>query len=369
MPIVILNQTDNAFTQDINKREEYYDVTGSSGNDVIRIYSGSVDAQGGNDVIERLTGTSTKVELRYQFAPAGIKIDLTEGWAEDGYGTRDQLIGQFDNVWGSQRDDVVNGNSRDNWFYGTAGNDWFDGKGGIDSIWVAGFLDSSGAFRTALLKELNIQVSADGKTAVVTDPTGTGKYFRYNLVNVEYVTAPLNKEGTASGRIDLIAGYSQTGGENAPIRGSIGNDTIYGDGYSIIKSDIGDDTIYSKGDTIVLDPGNDKILIVEGINLNLTPDLAQSLSTRKFYYNFSTSPWSVDNKSISPRSLFDGYGGIDQYVVPSKDRSSPNVTVIGSPGGEYINFNDTAFQSLNFSIGNSVDGARNQPFGIDTILG
>jgi serralysin len=115
-----------------------------------------------------------------------VRIHLAEGWAEDGMGGQDTLVNII-SATGSQHDDYFWGDLLNNYFYGQGGHDVIDGGAGIDSIGVPGFSDKTGKFRETYLSELIIDVSADGRTAVVQDPTGTGKFFKYDLHDVEFV--------------------------------------------------------------------------------------------------------------------------------------------------------------------------------------
>ena len=174
------------YRQSIQDRANSINVNGTSQDDRIEIYNGNVFGDAGNDYIARIDTTNGNVSVNYWNAQRGIRINLVEGWAEDGLGGRDTLVG-ITKVTGSQFNDYFLGDANDNYYYGQGGEDTIDGGAGVDGIGIAGFKDKTGTFRPALLSELVIQVSADGRTATVTDPTGTGQYFKYVLRDVEYI--------------------------------------------------------------------------------------------------------------------------------------------------------------------------------------
>ena len=182
--LTLLNRT---FRQSVDDRSNSYNVNGTSQDDRIEIYNGNIFGSSGNDYLARIDPSSGSVFVNYWNAEKGVRINLAEGWAEDGLGGRDTLVG-IASANGSQFDDYFWGDGTDNYFYGQGGHDVIEGGAGVDGIGVAGWLDKTGSFRPAMLSELVIQVSADGRTAVVIDPTGTGKYFKYDLHDVEYVS-------------------------------------------------------------------------------------------------------------------------------------------------------------------------------------
>lgn len=181
--LTLLNRVYRQSTLD---RQNYVNVNGTAQDDRIEIYNGNIFAGAGNDYIARIDPTSGDVRVNFWNAETGVRINLAEGWAEDGVGGRDTLVNII-SATGSQSDDYFWGDANNNFFYGQAGHDVIDGGAGIDIIGVASFKDNTGEFRESFLSELKIQVSADGRTAVVLDPTGTGKYFRYDLHDVEYI--------------------------------------------------------------------------------------------------------------------------------------------------------------------------------------
>lgn len=133
------------------------------GNDTYRINQGAVLGGAGNDVIERLPSTDwwRVVQAAYWDSPSGIVVDLAGGWAEDGWGTRDTLIGVRD-VSGSWQGDRIYGDGADNVLIVGGGNNTIDGRDGVDTLWLPVFHEGM------TLDEFTIVASIDGKSATVT---------------------------------------------------------------------------------------------------------------------------------------------------------------------------------------------------------
>lgn len=186
MAEIDLTLLNRAYRQSEQDRQNYFNVNGTPQDDRIELYNGNIFGGTGNDYFARLDPTSGDVRVNFWNAERGVRIHLVEGWAEDGTGGRDSLVNII-SATGSQYDDYFWGDLHNNYFYGQGGHDVIDGGAGIDSISVAGFADTNGNFREPLLSELIIHVSADGSTAVVQDPTGTGEFFKYDLHDVEFV--------------------------------------------------------------------------------------------------------------------------------------------------------------------------------------
>ncbi|WP_284616740.1 M10 family metallopeptidase C-terminal domain-containing protein [Aquabacterium humicola] len=151
----------------------YTDFDLGAGNDVLRLRLGSVLGGAGDDRIELLGGLSCA--LFYYSSPSGITVDLQQGFALDGFGTRDTLVGDFFQVNGSGYADRITGNALDNLIapdHGKLENDVVDGRGGYDTV----VLNQSSA-------HLRITVSVDGRRAVITDPDQPDR--RVELVDVE----------------------------------------------------------------------------------------------------------------------------------------------------------------------------------------
>jgi serralysin len=151
---------------------------GRRGNDIIRVYQGTAIGGPGNDLIERLPSTEwwRVLQAAYWDSPAGVVVDLAGGWAEDGWGTRDTLVGVRD-VAGTWHGDKFYGDGADNQFFTGGGSNVVDGRDGADTAWVPNFNDDMS------LKGFNVAVSIDGKSATI---TWSGRAeFRTVVTNVE----------------------------------------------------------------------------------------------------------------------------------------------------------------------------------------
>jgi len=186
-----LSDGDDAYTQSFDNRNQWDNYLGRDGNDLFRLYQGTVSGGRGNDVIERLpiAGEGWRsVQATYGDSPAGIFANLPAGWIDDGWGTRDTVIG-VTAVHGSGHNDHFIGGAEDNFFWGNGGNDTMNGGAGLDGTFIPWFQPAPGQpWRQALPADLDIQVAVDGRSATLQPKTGTG--FHYSLTDIEYVDIP-----------------------------------------------------------------------------------------------------------------------------------------------------------------------------------
>lgn len=152
---------DDVFVQ--QKTEDWHNYFGRRGNDTYRLFQGTVIGGQGNDIIERLPGADwwRTVQAAYWDSPAGVVVDLAGGWAEDGWGTRDTLIGVRD-VSGTWHGDRIYGDGADNYFYMGGGSNLVDGRDGVDTVWMPVFTEGMS------FAEFTVVASIDGKSATVT---------------------------------------------------------------------------------------------------------------------------------------------------------------------------------------------------------
>jgi Ca2+-binding RTX toxin-like protein len=159
---------------------DWIDYYALAGDDVVRMYRGSVNPGAGNDTVEKLAGANwEKLAVRYWDAPAGVVVDLAAGTAQDGYGGTDKLI-NVDDVHSGGNNDRLYGSAADNLFSPGGGQDVVDGRGGQDTVilpWVNGHVPT--------LADLRIEVSLDGTRATITAPLDAG--FRLDLSNIERI--------------------------------------------------------------------------------------------------------------------------------------------------------------------------------------
>ncbi|MBH9576064.1 Ig-like domain-containing protein [Inhella proteolytica] len=162
-------------------------VYGGDGHDTIKLHQGVAIGGKGNDHIERLAGGFGSLAAAYWDAGDGLRVNLEEGWAEDGQGGRDTLIGVNDVHGSGAANAVVIGNDNNNFYWTNWGEDFFDGRGGNDVAAINGyFIPAPGQpWKEVLLSDLDIQVSADGRNAVIVPKAGTG--LRVTLKDVEFI--------------------------------------------------------------------------------------------------------------------------------------------------------------------------------------
>ncbi|HSW03348.1 MAG TPA: hypothetical protein VLK61_02145, partial [Aquabacterium sp.] len=185
MPDITLTSGDDTYTQPTSARDVWNDYHALAGNDVLRVYAGTVLGGAGDDRIERLPSDDWWRDLNaaYWDSPDGVVVDLAQGWAQDGFGGRDTLVG-VDNVSASNHDDRVTGNAEDNRLWGGGGHDTFNGAAGTDWVNTSWFEPAPGEpWRPPLLSELSVQVSVDGRSATLKPAFGHG--FEYTLTDVE----------------------------------------------------------------------------------------------------------------------------------------------------------------------------------------
>jgi len=160
---------------------EWLDYYGLQGNDTIKMQFGQAIGGQGNDTIQQLPGEWwATLSVAYWDAPNGCVVDLEAGWAQDGWGTTDTLIG-VDAVHNGWRNDVVYGSAGDNNFSSGGGHDTIDGRGGLDSLVLPGQLMN----QVTTPENIVIDVAIDGITAVITslvDPN-----FRLELTSIERI--------------------------------------------------------------------------------------------------------------------------------------------------------------------------------------
>jgi serralysin len=167
---VNLTAGNDAYTQPEADRDQWNHFIGLAGDDAIKVYSGQILGGAGNDRLERIVFSGQ--EWRWVFAaywdsPTGILANLAEGWVDDGWGTRDTLVG-IRMVTGSGKNDRFIGDAFDNQFGPNGGNDTADGGAGFDGLdlWIPGKSDGSD-WRRGRLEDLLVNVSADGRQATI----------------------------------------------------------------------------------------------------------------------------------------------------------------------------------------------------------
>ena len=114
MAEINLSEGDDDFTQPASQRDEWNNYYGLGGNDTIRLVQGVGVGGPGNDVIAKVvvpTEPWRSAQAGYWNSPTGVRVDLEQGWAEDGFGGRDTLIGI----------ETVHSGGHADWFSGSSG--------------------------------------------------------------------------------------------------------------------------------------------------------------------------------------------------------------------------------------------------------
>lgn len=109
---------------------DFSNIFGGAGDDIITANTGNLVGEAGNDT---LTGTGAYVGAAYWMSPAGVKINLATGVAQDGYGTVDKLVG-IRAIQDSAHSDEITGSSANEEFWLSGGNDKVVGGGGSDKV-------------------------------------------------------------------------------------------------------------------------------------------------------------------------------------------------------------------------------------------
>jgi hypothetical protein len=149
-------------------QDEWNNYFGKGGNDSFRVYNGNIHGGAGNDRIEQLASSDwwrTLIAV-YWDSPGAVVVDLEGGWAQDGWGTRDTLVG-VQRVGGSWGDNTLYGSSVDNEFFVGGGQTVVDGRAGDDLIILPDFRDQNGG-RSVTLADYTFTVSIDGRSGTAT---------------------------------------------------------------------------------------------------------------------------------------------------------------------------------------------------------
>ncbi|MBC7604813.1 MAG: matrixin family metalloprotease, partial [Ramlibacter sp.] len=157
----------DTYIQGEAQKDVWLDYFGEAGNDTIKMWQGQAIGGKGNDYIEQLASSDWWRELgvAYWDAPEGVVVDLQAGWAQDGWGNIDTLVG-VDNVYSGWHDDHLYGTNDSNQFASGSGTDTIDGRGGIDYV-VLPWVHEDGP---GTLEDFVIVVSVDGRHATITSP-------------------------------------------------------------------------------------------------------------------------------------------------------------------------------------------------------
>lgn len=158
--------------------QDWHNYFGQEGDDAISVYFGTVLGGLGNDRIERLAGNSwERVTVAYWDLDTVATINLEAGFADDGKGGRDTLVGIEDGAL-AWRGGTILGTANNNYLHaGGGGRNVIDGKDGEDKVYLPNY-DSNSSF-----EDFDIRVAIDGLTADITSSRNAN--FSMRLLNIE----------------------------------------------------------------------------------------------------------------------------------------------------------------------------------------
>lgn len=188
--------------------------------------------------------------VSYAAAAAAVFVNLTlpAAQATGGAGT-DTLI-SIENVTGSANSDTITGNAAANDIVGGAGNDTLDGGGGVDTASYAG---AASAVTVSLAVSGAQDTLGAGVDTLVSFENLTGSNHNDTLTG----TAAIN---TINGGLGNDTIHADAG--NDIVNGGDGNDTVHaGDGNDTVNGDAGDDILNGGAgvDTVNGGAGNDTL--------------------------------------------------------------------------------------------------------------
>jgi Ca2+-binding RTX toxin-like protein len=337
---------------------------GDEGNDNILGEEGDDHIEGGEgaDTMDGGTGTDT---LSYGKSEKGVKVNLLTGEATGGDAEGDKFI-NFENLGGSDADDVLYGDDKDNHINGESGDDEIHGGKGDDDLFGAKGKDylygEDGDDHLSGFEGEDHMDGGEGKdTASYHHPYSlygvkvnleTGKGFGgyaqgdtyKNIENV--IGSKFGDKITGDNNDNVIQGME---GDDI-IDGKGGDDTIYGGvGDNTIDGGEDDDTIILSRGSDIVDGGNgtDTVsyrYLPEGIKVNLT----QGTCKKNILHNdFLSGIENVEGTNSNDEIIGDykdnvlvGLDGDDEmYGEAGNDRIMPgkgNDKVFGGKGNDHI---------------------------------
>ena len=270
--------------------DDIENVIGTSGDDTLlgnnennTLYGGDGDdfiaGGGGTDTLDGGAGNDTN---SFQGIGAGVTASLTDGTAS--YGSVNEAFTNFENLDGSDNNDVLAGDAGDNVLTGNDGDDTLSGGAGNDTL--------TGGDGDDILAGGGGTDTIDGGAGNDTNSfAGIGAG----------VSATLNADGTGTASYGSV-NETFTGIEN--LTGSDNDDTLIavGAANNVISGGDGDDFIAGGGGTDTLDggDGNDTNSF-QGIGLGVTASLADGTasygSVNETFTNFENLDGS-DNDDV-----------------------------------------------------------------------
>jgi serralysin len=183
MPDIHLTKGNDDFTQSLSNRDRDGNIFGEEGNDILRSYGGNVIGGPGDDTIQKISIPNESwrqvIAAYWDGAPGKVVVELQAGWALDGWGGRDTLIG-VESAAGTWNENEFYGTNNENKFYVGGGKNLVDGRGGDDYVSLPWFSSTAPSW-----SDFKFKISADATSAVITMPGRDD--FIVNMKNVEYL--------------------------------------------------------------------------------------------------------------------------------------------------------------------------------------
>lgn len=274
--------------------KQWTHVRAGAGDDEVSWTSGKVDLGPGNDMLT-FSERATDARVVFWDSPSAVYVNLQEGYALDGWGTRDRLV-NVRGVEGSRWADTLIGSDGDDLFEMSSGGDLIDGGAGVDRFhfWAGG-------------GNANYRVSFDPITESVVIRWGPQWSQELRFKSVEELS--IGRPGQPNEILQVSAylptlprdmvivqeALTKTGGS---ITAPAGGTSIAGNGVSTpVKTGSG-------GDTVFLQPGS-WVVASEGY------DHYRGIGVGIFGIRFDDSPKAVRVEANRGRVTEDGFGTQD----------------------------------------------------------
>ena len=240
---------------------ERLEFSGGAGADTVQggIYGDSLNGGAGDDRLTGGAGADTLIggagidtaDYSSEGGAAGVYVDLSNGFAQDSYGTYDTLSGievvrGTDNLRAGALSDVMLGDNNANSFYGYGGQDYILGNGGADYINVGAGANNIGLGGTGndrLVGNLDVDFLYGGDGSDYITGSGGADW----LIGGDYSGGAITGADTVFGEAgNDVLSVGDRGGSFALADGGIGNDTIYGGALAndLIEGGQGSDYLY-----------------------------------------------------------------------------------------------------------------------------
>jgi Ca2+-binding RTX toxin-like protein len=354
-------------------------ISGDSGNNLL---TGTTDADfidglGGNDTInggdgndfivgglglDSLNGGIGLDTVSFEFAAAGITLNLATGIASNNGEGQVESVTNFENVHGSRFNDVIQLSAASGYVFARAGNDSITGGIGDDNFYGGSGNDTlnggAGLFDNASYFDDGSD-GAGAQTQGVTVNLTTG-IATDNWGGTDTLVAIENVGG--SSLADNITGDAN----NNNLDGQTGNDTLLGlAGNDFLNGGAGNDSLDGgDGDSDGLRGGSGNDTLNGGIGQFDSAD----------YFDFGSDPAGAPTQGVTVNLTTgiatDNWGGTDTLVaIENVTGSALADTLVGNANNNYLNGsagNDTLFglagnDFLDGGAGNdSLDGGDNE---------